>query len=51
MGLWLVFLFPPHKCDVEVDPEEDVDDEDGDEGLRDEGDVSFPLQLQPGITT
>ena len=50
-SLWLMLAFSPDNGDVEVNPEEDVDDEDGDEGLRDEGDVSFPLQLQPGITT
>ena len=31
--LSLPFL-PPGHGDVEVDPEQDVDDEDGDEGLR-----------------
>ena len=49
---WLIFFFPPHNCDVEVDPEEDVDDEDGDEGPRHVGDVaSAPLQLQPDISS
>ena len=50
-GSWLlIVLVPPHNGDVEVDPEEDVDDEDGDEGLRHNRDVPFPLQLQPGVT-
>ena len=49
---WLGFVFPPHNYDVEVDPEEDVDDEDGDEGPRHVGDVaSAPLQLQPDISS
>ena len=28
-GLWLMLVFPPDNGDVEVNPEEDVDDEDG----------------------
>ena len=49
-GSWLALLFPPHNCDVEVNPEEDVNDEHGDEGLGDKGDGSFSFQLQPDIT-
>ena len=46
---WLGFVFPPHNCDVEVDPEEDVDDEDGNEGFCNIGYHSLSFQLQPGI--
>ena len=46
----LVLLFPSPNCDVEVDPEEYVDDEDGDEGLRHSRDASFSLILQPDVT-
>ena len=50
-GSWLlIVVVPPQNGDVEVDPEEDVDDEDGDEGPRHLGDVaSASLQLQPDV--
>ena len=38
--LSLSFL-PPHNGEVEIDPEQDVDEEAGDEGLRNVGDLSF----------
>ena len=42
----LLLVFPPDDGDVDVNPEEDVGDEDGDGGLRDVGDVPFaPFQL------
>ena len=43
-------LFPPPNCDVEIYPEEDVDDEDGNEGLRHSRDASFSFYLQPDVT-
>ena len=43
-------LFSPPNCEVEVDPEEDVDDEDGNEGLCHIGDASFSIYLQPDVT-
>ena len=50
-SVWsLISFFPPPNCDVEVDPEEDVDDKDCDEGLRPFGDASFSMQLQPDVT-
>ena len=45
-----MLIFPPDDGDVDVNPEEDVDDEDGDDGLRDARDVpSMSFQLQPDI--
>ena len=45
-----MLIFPPNDGDVDVNPEEDVDDEDGDDGLRDARDVpSMSFQLQPDI--
>ena len=32
-GLWLMLVFPPDNGDVEVNPEEDVDNEDGDDAM------------------
>ena len=46
-GMWLMLVFPADNGDVEVNPEEDVDDEDGDEGPGHIGDcfiASCPLQ-------
>ena len=43
-------VFPPDNGDVEVNPEEDVDDEDGNEGFGKVGDFpSASFQLQPDI--
>ena len=51
-GLWLILFVLPHNGDVEVNPEEDVDDEEGDEGLREIRDVApTSFQLQPDIST
>ena len=48
--LWLMLVFSPDHGDVEVDPEEDVDDEDADGGLGELWDVpSVPFVLQPDI--
>ena len=48
----LLLVFPPDDGDVDVNPEEDVDDEDGDGGLRDVGDTPpAPCQLSPDIQT
>ena len=44
-----MLVFPPDNGDVEVNPEEDVDDEDGNEGFCDIGYHSLSFQLQPGI--
>ena len=50
-GLWLIVVFPLDYGDVEVNPEEDVDDEDGNEGLGKVGDFpSAPFQLHPDIS-
>ena len=51
-GSWLLMVVVlPDNGDVEVDPEEDVDDEDDYEGPRHVGDVaSAALQLQPDIS-
>ena len=37
--LWLIMVFSPNHGDVEVDPEEDVDDEDTDGRLGELGDA------------
>ena len=48
--LWLMLVFSPDHGDVEVNPEEDVDDEDADGGLGELWDVpSVPFVLQPDI--
>ena len=47
--LTLPFL-PPQNGQVEIDPEQDVDDEDGDEGLCNVGHASFSFQLNPDVT-
>ena len=44
-------FLPPHNGDVEIDPEQDVDEEDGDEGLRNVGDASFSGELPPEDVT
>ena len=50
--LWLILLVPPHNGDVEVNPEDDVDDEEEDEGLREIRDVApTSFQLQPDISS
>ena len=49
--MWLIVVFPLDYGDVEVNPEEDVDDEDGNEGLGEVGDfLSAPFQLHPDIS-
>ena len=51
-GLWLILVVPPHNGDVEVNPKEDVDDEEGDERLREIRDIApTSFQLQPDIGT
>ena len=47
-----MLVFPPDNGDVEVNPEEDVDDEDGDEGPGHVGDcLVASLQVHPDITS
>ena len=41
----------PHDSEVEIDPEQDVDDKDGDEGLRNIRDASFSFPLQHDVDT
>ena len=49
--MWLILLVPPNNSDVEVNPEDDVDDEECDEGLREIRDVApTSFQLQPDIS-
>ena len=50
-GLCLILVGPPHDGDVEINPEEDVDDEEGNERLRDIRNVApTSFKLEPDIT-
>ena len=49
VGRSLFLPCPPFNCEVEVDPEEDVDDEKCNKRNRDPRDVSLSLQLQPDV--
>ena len=44
-------FLPPYNGDVEIDPEEDVDDKDGDERLLNVGDASCSGELPPEDVT
>ena len=43
-------FLPPQNSEVEIDPEQDVDDEDGNEGLCNVGHASSSFQLNPDVT-
>ena len=47
-----MLVFPPDNGDVEVNPEEEVDDKDGDEGPGHVGDCLLAsLQAHPDLTS
>ena len=51
-SLWLMLAFSPDNGDVEVNPEEDVDDEDGDEGPgRPRDCLVASLTVEPDVTS
>ena len=50
--MWLILVFSPDHGDVEVNPEEDVDDEDGDEGPgRPRDCLVASLTVEPDVTS
>ena len=51
-SLWLMLAFSPDNGDIEVNPEEDVDDEDGDEGPgRPRDCLVASLTVEPDVTS